>query len=204
MAIFLCHGFTCCKMIQQLRSGTGTHKVPASDNKAIAPHFDGALTARVRQCHRTSEDPLASGVFCGFQALQPAPPPSISLHWESASEELVIRTPNLQPLIFQPLYHASPPAVSPTLSALTQPPGPAPAPPSTPCPFSYLHLSLSLSLSLSLCLSLTLSLSLSLSHSLSLSLSLFFFRRFSFLSFPFLLRSPFLPSPLPLSPSWSL
>ena len=36
--IFLCYGYTYCKMVQLLRSGSGTYKM-------IIPHFDGALTA---------------------------------------------------------------------------------------------------------------------------------------------------------------
>ena len=48
--ICLGHGYTYCRMVRQLRSGSGTYKVPAGwsprRTKATAPHFDGALTAR--------------------------------------------------------------------------------------------------------------------------------------------------------------
>ena len=45
MEVFLCYGYTNRKMVQQLRSGSGTYKVAAGwspiNNKAIKAQFDG-------------------------------------------------------------------------------------------------------------------------------------------------------------------
>ena len=72
--IFLGHGYTYCKMVQHLRSGSETYKVPAGwsprGNKASVPHFDGALTAHeaVPYGHLKTEDTVASGVFLGLSS----------------------------------------------------------------------------------------------------------------------------------------
>ncbi|CAE7943702.1 Cacybp [Symbiodinium sp. KB8] len=71
--IFLCYGYTYCKMVQQLRSGSGTYKVPAGwsprDHKSITPRFDGELTTREAVPHRHLQTPWHLASFWGFQSL---------------------------------------------------------------------------------------------------------------------------------------
>ena len=71
--IFLCYGYTYGKIIQQLRSGSGTYKVPAGwsprDNQAIIPRFDGAVTAHEVVPHRHLQSPWHLASFWGLQSL---------------------------------------------------------------------------------------------------------------------------------------
>ena len=71
--IFLCYGYSYCKMVQQLRSGSGTYKVPAGwspkDSKAVIPIFDGPLTAREAVPRGHLKTPWHLATFWGFQSL---------------------------------------------------------------------------------------------------------------------------------------